>query len=200
MMRSVRFLTSRVNLRQARRGLLVQTGSPDLLAKAIDVVRARLPKLELTVLRQRGVGERLPVRADVQYLDNEGPKLQMIRTLRESNFDVVFVLFSNESGFWKLKLLPYLLAADGVLAINEHLGWFPLTIQRGKELAKHLRWRLESSVTVAPGGVAPLVAGIGKAMTYPAILTYLVGYERLRNLRLGADKKELSWKTPARPS
>jgi hypothetical protein len=195
--RNLRFLTSRVDLAGARHGLLVQTGSPDLLARTVDVIRSRLPELELSVLRQRGARDRILLRGDVHYLDNEGSKLELVRALRARNFDVVFVLFSNEPGYWKLKLLPYLLAADGLLAVNEHLGWFPLTIQRAGELTHHLRWRLKNSVTVAPGGVAPLLASVGKAVTYPGVLAYLLGYERLKSSRLGADREKLSWKRPA---
>ncbi len=199
MLRSFRFLTARVDLATVRSGLLIQTGSPDLLAKAVDLVRSRIPQMELTVLRQRGMDGRFSLREDVHYLDNEGSKRQLLRSLRGAKFDLVFVIYSNEGGFWKLKLLPYLVAAEGVLAINEHLGWFPVTVQTTAELAQHVRWRLESSVTVAPGGVAPLVARMGKLITYPAILAYLVGFEQWKNLG-SRSRPAADWKTPTRPS
>jgi hypothetical protein len=200
MIRDLRFLTAQVDLTAARKGLLVQSGSADLLAKAIDLLRTKLPDLELTVLRQRGMEERFPLRTDVHYRDNDGSKLQMLRALRASRFDVVFVLYSNESGFWKLKLLPYFLAAEGVLAVNEHLGWFPVTLQTTDQFAQHMRWRLESSMTVAPGGVAPLLAGIGKSLTYPATLAYLVAFERWKNFGLRSRKEGANWKSPEQHS
>jgi hypothetical protein len=198
MMRNSRFLLSRVDLASARKGVLVQSGSAHLLARAVDTIRSRLPHLELTVLQQRGMQDRLRQRADVRYIDNIGSKRSLVRELRANEFDIAFVLYSNEGGFWKLKLLPFFLATKGVLAINENLDWFPITIRRAQELAQHIRWRLESSMTIAPGGMAPLVADVAKAITYPAVLTYLLAYEQWKNVPARSKKTALGWKNPAR--
>jgi len=188
------FLTSDGDVSRARTGLLIQTGSADLLAKAIDQLRSVLPEMALTVLRQREMDDRLRTRADVRYLDNLGSKVELLRSLRSSHFDVVFALYSNEGGFWKLKLLPYFVAPKAVIFFDEDLRWFPVTVRQSRGLAEHVRKRLESWVTSAAGGVAPLWAGVVKAITYPGMLAYLMLYEWRANSELASRGTPPTWK------
>ena len=193
------FLASDGDVSRARTGLVVQTASADLLAKAVDQLRTALPQLELTVLRQREMDDRLRTRAEVQYLDNLGSKVEMVRSLRSRQFDVVFVLYTHEGGFWKLKLLPYFLAAKTVVFFDEGLQWFPVTVRRSRQLAQHLRRQLEASIFTAAGGVAPLWGGLVKAITYPGTLAYLRLYEWRMNARLALRGSAPTWKH-ARPT
>ena len=179
----------------SRKVLVVQTGSPELLARAVDRVRENEPDFDYTVLLQREMEGKVPLREGVTYLVNEGPKPSFIARLRAENFGRAWVMFTNEPGYWKLKLLPFLLGASEVRVLNENLDWFVLSVQDLSPVAQHLRWRLESSVTRAalPGSGA--IASAARAASYPALLLLLGAWEQGRLLRArlrgGAD-----WKDP----
>jgi len=195
----LRFLWSNADPETWRSALVVQTGGPGLLTRAVGDLAAKYPAMNLTVLLQRNMRERVPARPGVEYIDNEGPKPDFVRRLRAREFDVAFVLYTNDAGYWKLKLLPFLIDAGTVIAIKENLDWFPLNLRNTDALAAHLRWRMESSVTFSPGGVRRIPGALAKAAFYPAVLAYLLAFERARNLRARINGSAPTWKDENRP-
>ena len=193
-MNVLHFLNSDGDVTHASSGLLIQTGSPTLLVKAVRSIRERCPGIELTVLRKRGMGEQVDHVPGVTYLDNEGSKLELTKQLRARRFDVVFVLYSNEGGFWKLKLLPYFVGAASVLAYNENLDSFPVSLRTANQVLQHVRWRLESSMTKAPGSPPVFRSDLARFLLYPGVMMYLVGYERVLNATRRASGRADAWK------
>jgi ADP-heptose:LPS heptosyltransferase len=73
----------------------------------------------------------IPPEADVRHLS--ALSLPLWRELRNEDFDAAIVYFSGEPGFFKLKVLPFLLGIRDVLVINEHSNHFlagPRTLAR----------------------------------------------------------------------
>lgn len=193
-MKPLAFLGSDGDTTRAASGLLIQTGSSALLNRAIRMIKERCPGIELTVLRQRGMAEQVVHESGVTYLDNDAAKLDLVKQLRSRRFDVVFVLYSNEGGFWKLKLLPFLVGASSILAYNENLDSFPVSLKTVDQVLKHLRWRLESSMTRAPGSPRVFRSDLARFLLYPGVMVYLVGYERLANAARRTSGRADSWK------
>ena len=63
------------------KALVVQTGSPALLARAFEAIRARHPNWKLTVLLQRGNRGKLPELPGVTYVENQGKGLKTPRNI-----------------------------------------------------------------------------------------------------------------------
>jgi hypothetical protein len=183
----VRFLLADGNVSAAKTVLVVQTGAPDLLTKAVDVVRTTLPAASITVLLQRNMTDKTPLRDGIEYLENIGSKRAMTRRLRDRRFDVAFVLYVNQPGFWKLKLLPFLIGARNVLAVNEHMGWFPLSLRHAGALARHLSWRMSGHE--GEGASMALAERLVRAVAKPVVIAWLIAYEKLASLRANT-----SWK------
>jgi hypothetical protein len=168
------FLTSADEL-SARTVLIIQTGAADVLARAVESVCARAPEAAVTVLLQRNNRTRVPLRPGVEYLDNDGSKRELVRSLRARNFDAVFVLYTNQPGYWKLKLLPFALGARTLFAVDERLAWLPISLRNPAGLALHLVRRLPA----IPISNLP-VRQAARLAAFPAKLAYLFIYERLR--------------------
>ncbi|TMA24000.1 MAG: hypothetical protein E6J88_11820 [Deltaproteobacteria bacterium] len=179
--------------------LLVQTAAPERLARAIDKVRETHPRLRLSVLLQRAMAARVPARPDVEYIENEGPKPGFIRRLRARRFGTVFVLYTNDPGFWKLKVLPFLLGAARILAINENLDWFPVSLAKPRSLARHVFWRLGTSTAGGTGGIAQAVEMLVRRAAYPGLLAWLLAFERTQTHRARWRGSPPSWKRENRP-
>lgn len=165
--------------------LLVQTGSTHLLSRALQVLRKRYPRSAITVLVQKGMRDTLVELDGVQYVDNQGPKPAFIKRLRAQQFDSVFMLYTNEGGFWKLKVLPFALGAKAVYAFNENLDWMKVDLRHLDALSVHLRWRLEGSVKFSGFPDSSLLVEVAKVVGYPAVLAYLVAYERVSSKAAG---------------
>jgi hypothetical protein len=195
----LKFLLPSVDLAAADRVLLVQSGNPKLLTRVLDSLATQFPRCSFTVLLQRAMTDLVPVREGVEYLENQGPRPSFIRSLRERKFERVFVMYANEPGFWKLKVLPFVVGAGAIFAVNENLDWFPVDLRHTEELAAHLRWRLESSVTFAADIRSGVIEAAAKTAVYPALLAYLFGFERYRNYRIDKGGAAAGWKGENRP-
>ncbi|NLH47589.1 MAG: hypothetical protein GX444_03185 [Myxococcales bacterium] len=116
----MRFLWSRTEPDSLRDILLVQTCNPDLLAHVAAEARRRFPRARLTALLQKDMRPYLPADLPVdQTIDNpRGGKRGLLRRLRAGRFDAVCLIESGESGFWKLKLLPWILGSRAVLVYD----------------------------------------------------------------------------------
>jgi hypothetical protein len=101
--------------------------------------------------------------------------------LRDRRFDVAFVLYFNHPGFWKLKLLPFFIGARHVLAVNEHMGWFPLSLRHAGALARHMSWRM--SRHEGEGASMALAERLVRAVAKPAVIAGLIAYEKFSSLR-----------------
>ncbi|HEX4385967.1 MAG TPA: hypothetical protein VH083_23580 [Myxococcales bacterium] len=189
------FLFSDGDLTPARKVLIVQSGSHELLGEAVALARRISPEAELSVLLRRGIGE-LPMELrslpGVVYIENEGSRFDQVRSLRARGFDGVLVLFSNHPGFWKLKLLPFALGTRVVLGMNEHSGVFPVNLRSANRLGGHLLWRLRSGSNFASS--ADLLADIASVTAAPAKLGFLLAYERAANLRARLRGSRARWK------
>jgi hypothetical protein len=195
MTRSLSFLLSNGDLTSARKLLIVQSGSHDLLPAAITLVQKTYPEAALSVLLRRGIDELPPALREldgIEYLENLGSKAEQVRNLRARGFDGVFVLYSNHPGYWKLKLLPFALGVGTVIGINEHLGSFPINLRHSKLLRDHLRWRLGSTSGSAP---ADLLEDLARTAAAPAKLGYLFAYERIAELRARLRGSPALWRS-----
>lgn len=177
----VRFLFANGDLSAAKKVLVIQTGSPELLTRAVDLVCTTLPCASVTVLLQRNMADEVPVRDGVEYLENVGSKRALTRRLRDRRFDAAFVLYVNHTGFWKLKLLPFAVGARNVVAINESMGWFPVGLRHAGTLARHMAWRLGGRA--GEGAFMDLAEGMLRAAALPAVIAGLIVYEKLASLR-----------------
>lgn len=175
------------------RALLIQSGSPLVMARALPALRERLPDFRFSVLLRRDAVGRVPVGEGVEVLVVDGPKARLVRELRARRFERTFVLLANDPGYWKLKLLPLLLGLRGAEAVNENLGCFQLGWRNLGALVRHLRWRLESPATFAGEAQPWALAVLAKLVLYPLTLAWLLVHERVRilsaRLRGGANWK-----------
>lgn len=162
--------------------LLVQSGRPAVFARMVDAVRARAPGAALTAV-VRGGTELLLDRTAVEVIVVSGASPAVVRGLRARRFDAGYLLACGDAGFAKLKLLPFLAGARRVFAVNENLDWFPVELRNAHVVAQHLRWRLESSLTWAGEPGTSRIAVALKLAAYPAVLAYLLAYERVRVAR-----------------
>ena len=185
----LRFLIGDGDLSAARNVLVIQTGSPELLTKAVDLVSTALPAASVTVLLQRDMAGKVSPRQGVEYLENTGGKRDLTRQLRARSFDAAFVLYFNQPGFWKLKLLPFALGVRNVLAVNENMGWFPVSLRHAGPFARHLIWRLGGAGVGGDGAAMVLAERLLRAAVKPAVIARLVVYEKLASLRA-----DTSWK------
>src|SRR5437868_11211080 len=60
------------------------------------------------------------------------------RPPRSTLFPYTTLFRSNDPGFWKLKVLPFILGVPRVYAVNEHMGWF-----RSEEHTSELQSRFD---------------------------------------------------------
>jgi len=184
----MRFLVATGDLSSTKTALVIQTGSPELFVKAVDLVRTALPSTTVTVLLQRNMAGKVSARAGVEYLENTGSKRALVRRLRERRFDAAFMLYFNQPGFWKLKILPFMIGARRVLAINENMDWFPISLRHATALARHLSWRAGQHTDHESALKSMAVGGV-RAVAKVAVIAWLILYERFASLRA-----DTSWK------
>jgi hypothetical protein len=128
----MRFLLQRYEPERVQTALIVQTCNSDLFTHVVRDARRRFASAHLVVLRQKGMRELLP--ADLpadEWLDNpHGGKRDLLRDLRGRRFDAVCFVDSGESGFWKLKSLPWLLHPRAVYVYDRRAQPTHLSIAR----------------------------------------------------------------------
>lgn len=196
-MRGLRFLFANGDAGGARSMLLIQSGSQDVVTRAVDAVHRAYGDARLTVLLQRHMKDKVPLRDGVEYLHNTAGKMEMITQLRQRRFDAAFILYSNHSGFWKLKLLPFVIGAGRVFAVNENIDWFPINLCDARRLAGHIRWRLNNAVWEGPSGIVDGARVLTRVLGYPIVLIRLLAYERAASLR-ALLKGGARWKNDTR--
>jgi hypothetical protein len=86
----------------------------------------------------------------------------------------------GDPDYWKLELLPFLVRAGRTYAIDEDLGCFATRPRDNIALLRH-----------AGAGFGELMKAAGRALAFPARVTWLAGFELRTNFRRGA-----SWKWP----
>jgi hypothetical protein len=176
-----RFLASNGDLGGARHVLVVQTGSPEVLSQAVEMLRGALPGVRMTVLLQRDMRARMRLLDGIEYLENDA-KLSLVRDLAARRFDAAFVLYVDHPGYWKLKLLPFLIGVPRVYAVNEHMGWFPVAPRNPKPLLRHLAWRAGAERTGVEAAV-DIARAVARSAATPAIAAWLYAYERIASAR-----------------
>ncbi len=99
--------------------LLVQTANPDLTSLVLDRLCAVYSPENVTLLQQRGMKPYMRSREGVRILRNVDEKrFTFVKTLRREKYDVVCFIVSGESGFRKLKCLPFLLDPYKIVAYD----------------------------------------------------------------------------------
>jgi hypothetical protein len=182
MLDRLRFLASKGDLGGARQVLVIQTGSPELLSQAVEMLQGALPGVRMTVLLQRDMRARMRLLDGVDYLENDASKLSLIRDLASRRFDAAFVLYVDQPGYWKLKLLPFLIGVPRVFAVNEHMGWFPIALRSPGPLLRHLKWRAGTERTGVEAA-ADITRAVVRSAATPAIAAWLYAYERIASAR-----------------
>ena len=192
----LRFLFSGGGVAPAPKLLVVQSGPAELLGELVARVRTVHADARVTVLLRRGLDELPePMRAipGVEYVENLGPRWRTVRDLRSRRFDGAFVLHANHPGYWKLKLLPFALGVPTVYGVNEHLGYFPISLREAPRVAAHLIWRMRGPAGAGFG----VIRGVGQKAAFPARMAFLVAYERIANARARA-RGAGNWKSARR--
>lgn len=121
--------------------LVVQTCNPNLLEYVIKDVKARFSGAHITVLLQPHMKGYLSeeVLANCEILVNpKSKRIKVLRELRRHKYKWVVFTLSGESGFWKLKILPFALFPSKPLAYDRLARLISL---KPKGL---LRWTKES--------------------------------------------------------
>ena len=177
-----RFLASNGDLGGARQVLVVQTGSPELLSQAVEMLRGALPPVRMTVLLQRDMRARMRLLDEIEYLENDASKWSLIRDLASRRFDAAFVLYVDQPGYWKLKLLPFLIGVPRVFAVNEHMSWFPVAPRNPGPLLRHLIGRAGTERTGVEAAV-DITRAVARTAATPVIAAWLYAYERIASAR-----------------
>ena len=71
MLDRLRFLANTGDVSGARTVLVVQSGAPELLSQAIEMLRGALPPVRMTVLLQRNMRGSVVLRDDIEYLETK---------------------------------------------------------------------------------------------------------------------------------
>jgi len=95
--------------------LIVQTCNPDLLVHVVRDLRHRFPAGRLSLFIQRGMRPFLPeLPVDEIWENHPEERRESVRRMREMRFDLAAITESAEHGFWKLKLLPLIIAPRSI--------------------------------------------------------------------------------------
>ena len=170
----MRYLLRQVVPDDVRSVLTVQTCNADLLGHVVADAQRRFPHASHTVLFQRGMQPYLPQMAGVELIENlEGGRQELLRGLRARAFEAVCVVASGEKGFWKLKLLPFVLNPGSIWAYDR--------------LAEPKLLTLQGLGTLVFGRREPLLTP--RRTLAPLIFLDLVLYYRRRRKRLDRQRK-----------
>jgi hypothetical protein len=176
----VRFLLAREGDGVPGRVLIVQTANPNLLDHVTRDVLARFPGARTDVLLQRGMRPWIVFHDGVTYLDNADAagRRALLDALRAARYDVAVTVLSGEAGYWKLKLLPLLIAPTTVRVYDRFARSFPLNVY---SFAAYLAEVLGGIAGAAnPGGITPRL--VLRKLAAPGIALYLWAYLRRRRL------------------
>jgi hypothetical protein len=90
--------------------LLIQTGNPNLTDVILDGLSERYGENAITFFSQRNMSGYLKPRDGIERIENPASnRWNLIAELRRRRFDLIGIVDSGERGFWKLKLLPFVL-------------------------------------------------------------------------------------------
>ena len=103
----MRFLRSPV-LPAKPKVLLIQTANPALTDYALDRVIDIHGLENVTFFKQQGMDIHLKHRNNLRVINNNKKnKAETAKSIRRMKFDLVYGIWSGETGFWKLKLLLF---------------------------------------------------------------------------------------------
>ena len=128
---------------RVRRVLVVQTANAPVFNKIFCGVRRRFQTAAIELAIHPEMEKALPADhgCTLLHIDRKN-KLQFVRKLKSRRYDTVVVGFCGERGFWKLKILPFLLGAQQVLVYNENAGAFAFNRYHLGAMRRHLKWRM----------------------------------------------------------
>lgn len=157
--------------------LIVQTCNPNLLEYVIKDVKARYPDSQLTLFLQPQMREYLSdeALAGCEVLVNPKTKKgKILRELKRHGYKIVVFTLSGETGFWKLKMLPFALLPAKPVAYDRLARLISLKPRRV------MRWAVES--LFAP--IQPLVnpKNIFRKIAAVPIVLYLAAFYLYQNL------------------
>lgn len=180
----MKFLFSRQNDRQAKRILIVQTCNPNLLDHVTKDVLKEFSHAQVEVLLQRNMREWITFHEGISYFDNpEGDRKELIGKLKEARYDLVVIIVSGEPGYWKLKLLPWVIDPRAVRVYNRLAQWSGLDFF---SLGRFLADILAGAMGVANPRGLTLKSALRK-LAAPLVFVYLLYFLRRRRLA-GSNK------------
>jgi len=103
--------------------LVVQTCNPNLFEYVVKDVRKRYPQSKLTLFLQPEMKDYLSseVSQGCEILVNpKSRRRKVVRELRKHGYKKIAFVLSGEAGYWKLKLLPFLLFPVKPIAYDRH--------------------------------------------------------------------------------
>jgi hypothetical protein len=123
--------------------LVVQTVNSPIFEKILRVVLRRFEDAEIELAIRPEMEKRLPKNHDCRlWLIDRDKRAEFIGELKSRYFDTVVVGWCAQRGFWKLKLLPFLLGPRRVLVYNENADSFFLNRRHLRAICHHLKWRI----------------------------------------------------------
>ena len=118
--------------------LLVQSGPIEIALAAADRLRTLFPGCRLeAVIREADVEAASGADFDRIHVAQWKDRAGLVRALRVTRRDLVVCLLSNHENR-VLRLLPLRLRTRSMLAFNDHLDHFPVSLARLRTLTYHL--------------------------------------------------------------
>ena len=164
---------------RVRRVLVLQTANPPSFNKILCAVRRRFEGAEIEMAIHAETEKTLPRDHGCRMLFiNRKNKSECVKELKSRGYDTVVVQFCAERGFWKLKLLPFLLGARQVLAYNESADAYALNRRHARIIFLHVKWRAGQFIRRGTGAHGSLLRALAaktlrRALAGPAFLWLL---------------------------
>jgi len=161
---------------RVQRVLLIQTADTDSFLHLADTIRGRFRNADIDI----GV---LP-RAEAQVPENlgchviamgDGVTADLVRQLRKQRYDTAVVGMCGESGFWRQKILGFLVGARQVLFYNENGDGFPCNLFHLGAMHRHFWWRRMSDTRAPSASRRSYVLGFAhRVFSIPVVAWLLV--------------------------
>jgi len=157
--------------------LIVQTCNPNLLEYVVKDVKERHPDMKPTLFLQPQMKDYMSpetLQGCEVIVNPKSKRRRVIRELRKHGYKRVAFVLSGEPGYWKLKLLPFLLFPARPLAYDRHAR--PISLKP----TGVARWLVES--VFAP--IRPLVSprNISRKLASVPLSAWLLAFYLYQNL------------------
>ncbi|MEP6538180.1 MAG: glycosyltransferase [Bryobacteraceae bacterium] len=129
------------------------SGSEELIPGFLDQIERLYPELEMYVVSEHppAKGKWIPYHLGWSFREN----LERCRaTLKDADIQIAAVLLQPQMPFWRMRMIPAVLAPLRTLFYNENLDHFMIRPAAMGSIARHFLWRTKNFVRwqTAPGG------------------------------------------------